>query len=139
MVGNQPNDSRDTIVEQQFEFNEWLRDKVEGSRGHIYVVELSQPKRAQSIVSLYADFLRDQRGNKLENGRFTILGKVYRKVSGSESRDLEKSPLKAINEKVIQSIFEQYKGIREKGVNVPDWDREVKAPAMALIPIAVFI
>ncbi len=140
MVGNQPNDSRDTIVEQQFEFNEWLRDRIEGSRGHIYVVELSQPKEHKVIVSLYTDFLRDQRGNELENGRFTILGKVYRKVSGSESLDLlEKSPLKAINEKVIQSIFEQYKGIREKGINVPDWDREVNAPAMALIPISVFI
>ncbi len=96
MVGNQPNDSRDTIVEQQFEFNKWLRDKVEGSRVHIYVVELTQPED-RVVVSLSTDFVKNQIANELQNGQFTILGKVYRKVSRSESLDLlEKSSLKQL-------------------------------------------
>lgn len=140
MSGTEVNDSINKLVEEQFEFNKWLRDKVEGSRGHIYVVKLSQLENHRVVVSLNTDFLRDQIGNELQNGQFTVLGKVYRKVSESESIDLlEKSSLKVINDKLIEGIFEGYKHIESKGVNVSGWDRHVTGPAMALIPIAVFI
>ncbi len=88
MTGRQLDESSNTLVDEHLEFDKWLRNEVEDPRSHIYVIELSQPEDHRVVVSLYPDFLRDQIGNELENGHFTILGKVYRKVSGSESLDL---------------------------------------------------
>lgn len=141
MSGREPDNSKDALVEEQLRFDKWLINEIEDPTRPIYVIELSQPEEHKVVVSLYNKFLTDQIGNELENGHFTILGKVHRKVSGSESIDLlEKSSLKAINDdKVIEGLFEGYKDIERKGINLPLWYRQVKAPAMALIPIAVFI
>ncbi|HEX6253814.1 MAG TPA: hypothetical protein VFZ55_06305 [Nitrososphaera sp.] len=139
-AGNPLDDSSNALVEEQLEFDKWLINEAEDPRSRVYVVELSQPKDHRVIVSLYTDFLRDQIGNELDNGYFTLLGKVYRKVTAPESIDLlEKSSLKAVDDSVIQSFFESFKDIERKGIKVPEWSRHVQAPAMTVIPIAVYI
>jgi hypothetical protein len=102
------------------------------------VVELIGLPDHRVVVSLFTDFLRDRMGNELSNGNFRMLGKVYRKVNGSQSLDLlEKSSLNAIEDEIIKSLFEEQ--MKEKGLKLPRWYRHIEAPAMGLIPIAVYI
>jgi hypothetical protein len=136
----QSNDTQIRNLELGIDINKWLRKKVETKRSQIYVVELSQPKDHKVVVSLFTDFLRDRIGNELPNGHFRMLGKVMRKVSGDESLDLlEKSSLNAIDDNEIDRLFQDLTQIQKKGVKLPPWYRHVKAPAMVLIPIAVYI
>lgn len=106
-----------------------------------YVVGLDGLPEHKIVVSLLKDYNRDRSNTELPGGNFRMLGKVIRKVNNDESIDLLRGTgLSGINEDMLKQVLTAFEQMGQQGLNVETKiSTKVKAPAIQIIPIAIYV
>ncbi|MGC1120408.1 MAG: hypothetical protein WBA22_04875 [Candidatus Methanofastidiosia archaeon] len=105
-----------------------------------YVVKLTELTEHRIVVSLFPEYLRDRTGTELPYGEFKLLGKVAKKLDkGNSINLLQGSALSGLGEEVLSPFLDVLKQVGKEGLRFPEVTTEVEAPAMQIIPIAVYI
>ena len=103
-----------------------------------YVIELKGSPELKVISYFFNEYIRDRAGVELPYGEFNLLGKVVRKIEGDESFDLLQGSVIGFSEEIINGFKEPFENMKEQGFEIPEIFTEVNAPALQVIPIAVF-
>jgi len=127
--------ANDRILKQMMSFAEKLRS---GDTVDMIAEEILGGH--QAIVTLETEYLNDPSMADLVDGKFTVVGKVIRSVSNTETISLiRKSALtvmpKSIFEDMMSSLVQLSK---TDGYNVPELKWELPGPVFQVIPIAIF-
>lgn len=101
-----------------------------------YVVRIKDSEN-EIVCYLFNEFMRDKAGIELPFGEFKILGKVTRKLCQGESIDLLEGNILGSNAEFLESITDTLENI--EGVYFPEIFTKVEAPAIQIIPIAIYI
>jgi hypothetical protein len=97
-------------------------------------------RRHRIVVSLFPEYLRDRTGTELPYGEFKLLGKVAKKLDkGNSINLLQGSALSGLGEEVLSPFLDVLKQVGKEGLRFPEVTTEVEAPAIQIIPIAVYI
>ena len=126
-------------MEEMRKLFQGLMDDLE-SGIQTYVVELTELPKHKIVVSLFTQYIRDGSGIELPYGEFQVLGKVARKIKSDDSVDLLRgSAFSGLSEEILSEFLGAFQQLGQQGINVPDLVTKVEAPALQLIPIAVYV
>lgn len=77
----------------------------------------------------------------LTNGEFCILGKVTNVLIGKRYKIdlLQKTSFRSLDENVIEKITDAFNNTQVKDINIPKVSTKIEAPAIQILPIAIFI
>ncbi|QUH22628.1 hypothetical protein HYG87_02010 [Methanobacterium alkalithermotolerans] len=103
-----------------------------------YIIELKSLPDHKIVTYLFSEFIRDRSGVELPNGEFKILGKVVRKVEGDNSIDLLEGTAVGLSDEIVDG-FTGALGDMSTNFNIQEIYFKVQAPAIQIIPIAVFV
>jgi hypothetical protein len=95
----------------------------------------------QVVLTLDKAFLSDPSLSDLVDGQYTVLGKVVRVLpKGSEEKLnlLRKTGLGKIQTQLLQEMTAKLQGAEGAGFKIPDLAMEIEAPAIQVMPIAIF-
>jgi len=105
-----------------------------------YIVELTALPDHRIVVSLFTEYLRDRSSTELPYGEFRVLGKAVRNIKVGDSIDLLRgSALSGVSEEILSQLLNGIRQAGNQGINIPDLVTKVKAPAIQVIPIAVYV
>jgi hypothetical protein len=85
---------------------------------------------------LFNDFIRDKAGIELPFAEFKVLGKVTKKLHDEESIDLLEGTTIGSNLEIIKKISDVFKNMG--GFDFPEIFTKVEAPAIQIIPVAIY-
>lgn len=103
-----------------------------------YIIELKGLSDHKIVTYLFSEFIRDRSGVELPNGEFKILGKVVRIVEGANSIDLLEGTAVGLSDEIIAGFVAALGDMSTK-FNLQEIFFKVKAPAIQIIPIAVYV
>lgn len=132
------NEARQFQATQKF-FEGIMKD-LEHESMETYVIESVSLPSHRIVVSLFIEYIRDRSGSELPYGEFRVLGKVVRKIEKEDTIDLLRgSALSGVSETMLSQFLQPFQEMGEQGLKIPDISTKVEAPAMQIIPIAVYI
>jgi len=95
----------------------------------------------KAVLSAKLNYFSDQNAQEIIDGEFRVLGKVIR-VIGSGSEDtinlLRKTSFGRFDRNIIDQLASAFVGVKEAGINFPEFITEIQGPALQIIPIAIF-
>ncbi len=115
-----------------------LIENSENENFQKYVIEVENLQDHKIVSYLFHEFMRDRAGAELPYGKFKIIGKVVRKIEGNEAIDLLEGTVLGLSDEMIDSLKIPLKNMGGK-FKIPEIFTEVEAPAMQIIPIAIFV
>lgn len=132
---NKPNELT-KIKSQVASFSELLKagDTVD-------IVSDELPCGHKAVITLDTEYLNDPTMADLVDGQFQVVGKVTRVINDStESVSLlRKAAVGAMNEQVLQPIFQQFSVALAAGnIDLPPIEWRIPGPVIQVIPIAIF-
>lgn len=105
-----------------------------------YVVELLGLPGYRVLISIFSDYLRDRSGTELPYGEFLLFGKVTRKLTEGTSIDLLRgSSFSGLSDEMLSGLLGPLQQLGEQGFKLPDLVTRVQAPAMQVVPIAIYV
>lgn len=103
--------------------------------------EMLNLKGVKAVLSAKLDYFSDRNASEIVDGEFRVLGKIIR-VIGPDSQEginlLRKTSFGVLSGSLLGQIRESLQGVKEAGVNLPEFVTEVKGPALQVIPISIF-
>lgn len=94
-----------------------------------------------AVITVETGFLSDPMMSDLVDGKFRVLGKITRRVEdASESISLiRKTALSKMPSPLLMQVFEQLSSLgSEQGFDIPRLVWEVPAPAVQILPVAIY-
>jgi len=115
-----------------------IKSDLEESKMLDAVLYPSEVEGLTVVLSLVLEALSEGALDNLLSGRFTVLGKVTRVVQGEEEISLyQRSALRYLVDNT--SLESAFAGIgTSAGLNLSDNPSSVKAPAVQLMPLAIY-
>jgi hypothetical protein len=89
------------------------------------------------VISLAQEFLPDGSVDNLLSGDYSVLGKVTRVVEGDDDiNPYQRTVFRLLDSDTLDAVFA---GIQQEGVfTLPDHPSHIKAPALQLLPMAIY-
>lgn len=116
-----------------------LKD-LEPGNSQCYILEVTELGDHRIVMSLFAEYLRDRLGVELPYGQFSVLGKVVRRIDKGDSYNLlGRSALTGVSDQILSTFLDAFSQMNEQGLNIPDITKTVEAPALQVVPVAVFV
>ncbi|HHT9124420.1 MAG TPA: DUF6414 family protein [Candidatus Brocadiia bacterium] len=108
---------------------------------YTYLVELTALPGHRTVVYLFTEYLRDRSNTELPYSEFRVLGKVVKKITEKDdSIDLLRgSALSGVSEEILSPLLDALRQVGEQGIKIPNLVTKVEAPAIQIIPIAVYV
>ncbi|GHA72663.1 hypothetical protein SAMN04487941_2454 [Pontibacter akesuensis] len=94
-----------------------------------------------TVLTIDRDYLNDPSLSDIADGEFTILGKVIKVInqeSGGSINLLRKTSLSKVNDVLLSQMFSGFQNLDQHGLKNADFKREVEAPVIQVVPIAIF-
>jgi len=118
-----------------------MLDSLKHAESLEIVAELDCAADARAVLSTKLAFFSDANAYEITDGRFRVLGKVVRTVASEEDEPinlLRKTPFGHFKRELVEKLFEGFAGEDTVGLDLPEVQVEVTAPALQVIPIAIF-
>lgn len=116
-----------------------LKD-MENENLKTYIIETESVNNYKVVTDLFTEYIRDPSGIELMYGEFKVLGKVVKKIDNNDSIDLLRGSVIGLNEDFILQIMNSFEALKAEGFNkLPKTFTKVKAPAIQIIPIAIYL
>ncbi|MGY1808861.1 hypothetical protein ACI8AF_15945 [Blastococcus sp. SYSU D00669] len=113
-----------------------MADDMRSAPVHDVVIRVSEQLRV--VLTVSSDFYSDTTSEYLRAGRFTALGKVTRVLGEEEAINLtRRTVLGVAGEKVVGELMEKVNSA--EGFDLKVEDPIIKAPAVQILPMAIFI
>jgi hypothetical protein len=132
---NKPNEIT-KIKSQVISFSEMLK-----AGDTIDIVSDELPCGHKAVITLDTEYLNDPTMADLVDGQFQVVGKVIRVINDStESVSLlRKAAVGAMNEQVLEPIFQQFGlAVAAGNIDLPPIEWKIAGPVVQVIPIAIF-
>lgn len=130
-------------LEKGIAFKKFVEDilkDMESEDLKTYIVEPTGENDFKVVTDLFTEYIRDPSGIELMDGEFKVLGKVVKKIDEGESIDLLRGSVIGLNEDFIVQIMNSFKALESVGFNKSqETFTKVKAPAIRIIPIAIYL
>jgi len=121
-------------------FLDFISTDLSDDQSLLYVVELTDVPDHRAVVSLFPSLLRAKSGIELPEGDFRLLGKVSRVLRDDESVDLLRgTKLSGLGSDMIERIIAPLEMIPTSALIPPPIVTHIPAPAITVIPIAVYV
>jgi len=112
---------------------------IDSENFQTYIIEVDGFKGYKIVADLFKEYIRDRSGTELIYGEFKILGKVVRRIKNDESFNLLRGSALGLNEEFILEIGNSLISLEEQGFEIQNTFTRVEAPAIQVIPIAIYI
>lgn len=127
------------------DFRKIVRDLAEGLRTGgilLFLIELAGHPNYRVVASIYSDYLRDRTLSEISHGDFWMLAKVVKNLAQSQDDAIDllrSSALRGFNDEVLEKLLFALRQSGASGVSLPAMETKIRAPAMQVIPIAIYI
>ena len=94
-----------------------------------------------AVITAETNFLNDPMMSDLVDGKFKVLGKVIRTLDSNEGSIslIRKSAISKMPTSIMQSMFSALSGLNTvEGFQIPELVWEIPAPAIQILPIAIY-
>jgi len=99
---------------------------------------LEGPDGLRAILTLSSEFFSETTGEQLSAGSFTVLGKVTRVLGEDEEVNLtRRTVLGAAGSQVAREVVVE--SVKKSGISLDTYDPIIRAPAVQVLPLAVFV
>ena len=141
--GSSPNPFDQISPNQMKQIRTFIRgmlEQLEKKDIRITVIDLHNTSPHRAVAYLFTEYLRDQSMTELQNKEYKLLGKVVDKVSGSsDSIDLlQGTALSGFNETIISNLVDSLNQPNSP-LKLPKIETKITAPALQVIPIAIYV
>ena len=93
-----------------------------------------------SVIPVYRDYFFNGNMNEIMEGRFRVMGKVTKVSCGEEKIDLLRNTgFTLFNENLLKEMLSAFNADNNKDINTGDIQTSISAPAVLIIPIAIYI
>lgn len=134
--GSRPKSQNQVIMQQM----DGMLNALSQSNSVELVGELVSNPEIQAVLTTKLDFFTSGGATEIIDGEFRILGKVIRIIRSDESINLlRKTTFGRFDPKMLNQFSSSFEGIENAGLNFPEFITEIEAPALQVIPIAIFI
>lgn len=114
----------------------WLIDDLEREGVQTYCIECTDLPDHRAVTHLFKDYIRDNAGIELAYGEFKVIGKVVKKIEDGHI-DLLKGTIVGSSEELQHQLLELPEEMGD--LKMPDPITKIEAPALQIIPIAVYV
>ena len=117
-----------------------MLEQLEKKDIRVTVIDLNSSSTHKAVAYLFTEYLRDQSMTELQNKEYKLLGKVVDKISGpNDGIDLlQGTALSGFDETTISSLVDSLNQ-PNSGINLPKIETKIIAPALQVIPIAIYV
>jgi hypothetical protein len=123
-------------------FLDGLRSDINENEIRLFVIGLTENSQYQVVTLLFQEYLRDQTMREISHREFRLLGKVVQKLSEEKDDSIELlqgTGLGTLNEPLLNQITDLMNQMQTQGVKLPKVVTKIAAPAMQVIPIAIYV
>lgn len=93
-----------------------------------------------SVIPVYMDYFFNGNMSEIMDGRFRIMGKVTKVSCGTEKIDLlRNTSFTLFKENLLDEILNVFNADNNEDINTGDVQTSISAPALLIIPIAIYI
>jgi hypothetical protein len=127
--------------EQTRKFLSGIRSSLEQADIRVFIVDLADNSGYKAVVSLFNEYLRDRSMTELTRGEFRLLGKISRNTpSEGEAVDLLRgTAFGGLSDAIVGQMLGGFGEAKAQGLNLPQVETKVRAPALQVIPIAIYV
>jgi hypothetical protein len=117
-----------------------MLNQLEKEDIRITVINLHSSSMHRAVAYLFTEYLRDRSMTELQNKEYKLLGKVVDKTSGqNDAIDLlQGTAFSGFDEATISSLVNGFNQ-PSSGINLPKIETKITAPALQVIPIAIYV
>ena len=134
--GSRPKNTNTEIMRQM----DGMLSALAQSNSIELVGELVSTPEIKTVVTTKLDYFTPGGSTDIIDGEFRILGKVIRIVHPDESINLlRKTTFGKFDQKIFSQFSTAFEGAENAGLHFPEFVTEIQAPALQVIPIAIFI
>lgn len=115
---------------------------IEQDGSKLFIVELAGERDEKAVVRLFDEYVRDPTFAELAHGEFRLLGKLVRNLGpGDDERIdlLEGSGMAGLGDEALESLLGGFRDAGSGGLKLPDIETSLGAPALQVVPIAVYV
>jgi hypothetical protein len=119
-----------------------IRSNLEQTDIRVFSVELATRPLYKAVVSLFIEYLRDKSMTELVHGDFWLLGKVVRNLAEArgESIDLLRGTgFGGVSDEIRDQILSSFDELGAQGIKLPKVETRIMAPALQVVPIAIYV
>jgi hypothetical protein len=94
------------------------------------------------VLSSKIDYFSDKNASEIIDGEFHVIGKVIRVLDSNSApiNLLRKTGIGSLNADLFWDQFSKaFEEVEKAGINIPKLTREIRGPALQVIPIAIYI
>ena len=91
------------------------------------------------VLSVQEKYLSNDNVSEMVGGEFRVIGKVIQIYRDESVNLLRKTPLALLSDKDINEFKKSFDNEDLQEFKLPELTTEVKAPAIVIIPVAIFI
>lgn len=127
-------------LQQIRKFIRGLLADVESENIRSFVINSVGKLSYQAVVLLYLDYLRDKTMTEVSYREYSLLGKVVRKVNDESEPPIDLlmgRSLRGLGDEVLEQLISALKGTPQ--MNLPEIRTKIPAPALEIVPIAVYV
>jgi hypothetical protein len=94
----------------------------------------------KAVLTIDRDYLNDPSLSDIADGEFYVFGKLIRSIKDeSDSINLlRKTSLSKINDDMLTLMFSGFENLSQHGIKNASFVKEIKGPAIQVLPIAIF-
>ncbi len=138
--GSSPKNQRPTQLSQQIEKQIDAMVKAVTAAGSVDLIGIWS-HGVKFVLTAESDYFIDPTLNDVVDGEFWVLGKVTRIVNDSSDPGislLRKTPLGILGTKMLTDLGGSVQSVEQSGMNIPTIVTHIPAPAVQVIPVAIF-
>src|SRR5690606_7391895 len=143
-LDQQINQSKNQIREFEYlsEILGTFTSDLEQENTRLFIVDLHGTQDYKGVIALSLEFLRDKSTWEISHKEFRLLGKVVRRLDkGTEEQIdlLSGTGFGGFGEQILSELFANFHSIDQKTIKVPELVTSIPAPALQIVPLAVYI
>ena len=96
---------------------------------------------ATAVLSTKPEFFSDRNASEIIDGEFRVFGKVIRVIPNDSEESinlLRKTTFGLFDERLFEGFSDGFEDQEDLGLRLPDFATEIRAPALQVVPIAIF-
>ncbi|MGB2694577.1 MAG: hypothetical protein WBD55_05250 [Dehalococcoidia bacterium] len=125
---------------QLSQFLKGILADIESNELRLLVIDLPGSPLRTAVVTLFTEYLRDQSMTELAHNEYFLLGKVVRKITDPGSGTiplLRGTALGGVGDDTLSQLSGALNEI--EGMDLPKVETKVNAPALQVVPIAIYV
>lgn len=107
-----------------------------------YIITASTRDAYKGVATIFTKYLRDQSRTELTNRDFRVLGKIIQVIpNGSDIKIdlLSGTGMGSLGEPIMQQLLTALVQMQTAGLKMPQMQTEISAPAIQIVPIAIYV